>query len=152
VCCGFLSPLKNSSPWPGFEPATFGSSGKHTNNYTTNATAGPLQRRSTSPQPFPLISRLTHATTLLYVIIYIKQYNGRLGSSGSIVSDYRLHDRAIEVRFPAEAKNFPSSLCVQTGSGAHPASCPIGTGGPLTGVQCGRGVTLTTHPHLVPRS
>jgi hypothetical protein len=29
-----------------------------------------------------------------------------LGSSGSIVSDYTLDDRAIEVRFPAEAKGF----------------------------------------------
>jgi hypothetical protein len=50
-------------------------------------------------------------------------------SSGSIVSDYGLDDRAIGVRFPAAAKDFSSSLCVQTGSGAHPASCPMGTGG-----------------------
>jgi hypothetical protein len=73
-------------------------------------------------------------------------------SSGSIVSDYRLDDRAIGVRFPAGAKDFSSNLCVQTGSGAHPASCPMGTGGPSPGVKRGRGVTLTTHPHLVPRS
>jgi hypothetical protein len=45
------------------------------------------------------------------------------------VSDYGLDDRAIEVRSPAGAKDFSSSLCVQTGSGAHPASCPMGTGG-----------------------
>jgi hypothetical protein len=31
--------LKNPSPWPGFEPASFGSSGKHTNHYTTKATS-----------------------------------------------------------------------------------------------------------------
>jgi hypothetical protein len=48
-------------------------------------------------------------------------------SSGSIVSDCGLDDRAIEVRSLAEAKDFSSSLCVQTGSGAHPASCPMGT-------------------------
>jgi hypothetical protein len=30
--------LKNPSPWPGFEPATFGSSGQHTNHYITKAT------------------------------------------------------------------------------------------------------------------
>jgi hypothetical protein len=30
--------LKNPSPWPGFKPATFGSSGQHTNHYTTKAT------------------------------------------------------------------------------------------------------------------
>jgi hypothetical protein len=41
-------------------------------------------------------------------------------SSGSVVSDYGLDDRAIGVRFPAEAKNFSSILSVQTGSGARP--------------------------------
>jgi hypothetical protein len=54
-------------------------------------------------------------------------------SSGSIVSDYGLDDRAIGVRFPAAAKDFSSIPCVQTGSGAHPASCPMGTGGPFPG-------------------
>jgi hypothetical protein len=52
-------------------------------------------------------------------------------SSVSIVSDYGLDDRGIGVRSPAEAKDFSSNLCVQTGSGAHPASCPVGTGGPF---------------------
>jgi hypothetical protein len=51
------------------------------------------------------------------------------GSSGSIVSDYGLDDRAIGVRFPAGTKDFSSILCVQTGSEAHPASCTMGTGG-----------------------
>jgi hypothetical protein len=41
------------------------------------------------------------------------------------------------------------SLCVQTGPETHPASCTICTGGPSPG---GGGVTLTTHPCLVPRS
>jgi hypothetical protein len=30
---------------------------------------------------------------------------------------------------------FSSSLCVQIGSEAHPASCPIGTGGPFPGAK-----------------
>jgi hypothetical protein len=51
------------------------------------------------------------------------------GSSVSIVSGYRLDDRVIEVRSPAEAKDFSSTLCVQTGSGVHPASNTVGTGG-----------------------
>jgi hypothetical protein len=51
------------------------------------------------------------------------------GSSVSIVSGYGLDDRAIEVRSLAGAKDFYGSLCVQTGSGAHPASCTMGTGG-----------------------
>jgi hypothetical protein len=46
------------------------------------------------------------------------------GSSGSIVSDYGLDDRG----------SIPGGgLCVQTGSGAHPASCTMGTGGPFPG-------------------
>jgi hypothetical protein len=49
-------------------------------------------------------------------------------SSGSIVSDYGLDDRGIGVGSPAGAKGFSSNFCVQTGSGAHPASCPVGTG------------------------
>jgi hypothetical protein len=55
------------------------------------------------------------------------------GSSVSIVSDYGLDDRAIGVRSPAGARDFSSILCVQTGSGAHPASCTMGTGGPFPG-------------------
>jgi hypothetical protein len=49
------------------------------------------------------------------------------------VSGYGLDERAIEVRSPAGAKDFSSSPCIQTGSGAHPASCPMGTGGPFPG-------------------
>jgi hypothetical protein len=60
-------------------------------------------------------------------------------SSGSIVSDYGLEDRAIGVRSPAGAKDFSSSLCVQTGSGAHPVSCIMGTGGPFPGGKSAAG-------------
>jgi hypothetical protein len=56
-------------------------------------------------------------------------------SSGSIVSDYGLDDRAIGVRSTAGEKDFSSSLCVQTGSGAHPASCTMGTAGPFPGAK-----------------
>jgi hypothetical protein len=51
------------------------------------------------------------------------------------VSGYGLDDRAIEVRSPAGAKDFSCSLCVQTGSGAHPASYTMGTGGPSPGAK-----------------
>jgi hypothetical protein len=51
------------------------------------------------------------------------------------VCDYGLDDLAIGVRFPAGAKDFSSSLFVQTSSGAHPASYPMGTGGPFPGVK-----------------
>jgi hypothetical protein len=39
----------------------------------------------------------------------------------------------IGVRSPAGAKDFSSSLCVQTGFGAHPASCTMGIGGTFPG-------------------
>jgi hypothetical protein len=51
------------------------------------------------------------------------------------VSHYGLDNRAIGVRSAAGAKVFSSSLCVQTGSGAHPASCTMGTGGPIPGAK-----------------
>jgi hypothetical protein len=53
-------------------------------------------------------------------------------NSVSIVFDYGLDDRAIEVRSPTEAK-VSFILCVQTGSGAHPSSCTMGTGSPSPG-------------------
>jgi hypothetical protein len=49
------------------------------------------------------------------------------------VSDYWLEDRAIGVRSLAGAEDFSSSLCVQTGCGAHPVSCTMGTGVPFLG-------------------
>jgi hypothetical protein len=69
---------------------------------------------------------------LLYLSYLLFNMRSR-GSSVSIASGYGLDDWAIEVRSLAEAKDFSSSLCVQTGSGAHPASCTMGTGGPFPG-------------------
>jgi hypothetical protein len=53
---------------------------------------------------------------------------------------------------PAEAKNFSSSLSVQTSSETHPASYPVGTGGRFAGDKAQPGMTLTTNLRLVPRS
>jgi hypothetical protein len=68
------------------------------------------------------------------------------GISVSIVSGYGLDDRAMEVRSPAEAKDFSSSLCVQTGSGTHPASCTMGTGGPHPGAKARPGRDASHSP------
>jgi hypothetical protein len=91
------------------------------------------------------------ATVICILVAYIVRGRSRV-SSGSIVSDYGLDDRAIGVRSPAGAKDFSSSICVQTGSGAHPASCTMGTGGPFPGGKARPGRDAATHPHLVPRS
>jgi hypothetical protein len=69
------------------------------------------------------------------------------GSSVSLVSGYGLDHQAIEVRSPAEAKDFSSILFVYTGSGAHPASCTMGTGGPFRRAKVHPGCD-TDHSHL----
>jgi hypothetical protein len=46
---------------------------------------------------------------------------------------------AIAVRSPAEARHFYPNLCVQTGFGAHPASYPMGTGGPYAAAKARQG-------------
>jgi hypothetical protein len=40
------------------------------------------------------------------------------------------------------AKDFSSSLCVETASEIHPASYSMGTGGPFPGVKRSRGIKL----------
>jgi hypothetical protein len=67
---------------------------------------------------------MSYASRLLVQLLTLY---GEPGSSVSVVSGYGLDDLAIEVRSPAEAEDFSSSLCVQTCSGAHPAFCTMGT-------------------------
>jgi hypothetical protein len=55
------------------------------------------------------------------------------------------------VRSPTEAEDFSSSLCIQTGSGAHPASCTVGTGGLFPGSKVRPWHDADYSPHLVPR-
>jgi hypothetical protein len=57
----------------------------------------------------------------------------------------------VGVRFPAEARDFHLLHNVQTGAGAHPAFSPMCTGVLFAG-ESGRGLKVTTHLHLVPRS
>jgi hypothetical protein len=59
-------------------------------------------------------------------------------------------DWTLVVWSPTEG--FFSRLCVQTSSEAHPSSCTMGTGVLSLGVKRDQGVTLTTDPHLVPKS
>jgi hypothetical protein len=73
-----------------------------------------------------------HSTTIFptNISMYFLFLRSR-GSSVSIMSDYGLDDRG---SIPGRGKGyFSSSLCVQTGSGAHPASSTMGTGGPFLG-------------------
>jgi hypothetical protein len=67
----------------------------------------------------------------VYIFYYIILLNWSRVSSGSIVSDYGLDDRG-SISGGGQ-RIFSFSLCVQTGSGAHPASCTMCTGGPFPG-------------------
>jgi len=64
-------------------------------------------------------------------------------SAVGIATGYGLDGPGIESR--CEARFFAP---VQTGPGAHPASCTMGTGS-FQGVKSGRGVSLTPQPLLV---
>jgi hypothetical protein len=72
------------------------------------------------------------------------------GSSVSIVSDYELDDRAIGVRSPAEAKDFPVTSVSRPALG--PTQPPVHWVHPFPGAKRGRGMTLTTHRHVASRS
>ena len=67
------------------------------------------------------------------------------GSSVGITTELRAGRSGIESWW---GRDFSP---VQTGPGTHPASCKMGTRS-FPGVKCGRGVLLTTHPLLMPRS
>ena len=78
------------------------------------------------------------------ILNFIRYFNFRgAGGSVGIVTDYGKDGTGSN---PGWDEIFhPSS------PGDHPASCKMGTGS-FPGVKCGRGVLLTTHRLLVPRS
>jgi hypothetical protein len=84
-----------------------------------------------------IIKHLCQTVTKIQFILHLmlgKHYI-ELGSSVSIVSGYGLDERVIKVRSPTEAKDFCSSLCVQTVSGAHLTPFRMRTGGPFPGAK-----------------
>jgi hypothetical protein len=89
----------------------------------------------------------THYSPLLQDLLELLK---EPGSSGSIVSDYGLDDRAIGVRSPVGAKDLSSVSRPALRPTQPPVQWAPGVLSP--GVKHGQGVTLTTHPHLMPRS
>jgi hypothetical protein len=91
---------------------------------------GARQRYFSSP---PRLDRLCGPSSLLF-----SGYRGFFRSRDSSVGialGYGLDDRGSRVRFPAGAGNFSLHHRVQTGSGAHAASYPVGTRGSFPGVK-----------------
>jgi len=94
------------------------------------------------PKPWPLHHSVNWWFSGYITIILLPLWAGYL----SRYSDWLRAGRSgIESRW---GRDFPT---VQTGPGAHSAFCKMGTGS-FSGVKCCRGVLLTTHPLLVPRS
>jgi len=71
------------------------------------------------------------------ILAYLASNKSR-DSSIFIVTGYGLDDQMISVRFPAGAGNFSLRQRVQNGSGAHPASYPVGSGALSLGVKQSR--------------
>jgi hypothetical protein len=67
--------LKNPSPWPGFEPATFGSSGLHTNHYTIKATEDKNTHLQISVELY--LSLHLHRTVLKHQTAFRERQYGR---------------------------------------------------------------------------
>jgi hypothetical protein len=65
---------------------------------------------------------------------------------------YGLVDRAIQVTSPVGATIFVSNLVSPDRLWGPPSLLSNGYRGPFSGEKRGRDVTLTTHPHPVPRS
>ena len=90
-------------------------------------------------------SWLTRSPVHHVIIGLLHVGNWWAGSSVGIATELRAGRSGIESRW---GRDIPPA---QTGPGAHPASCKMGTGS-FPGVKCCRGVLLTTRPLLVPRS
>jgi hypothetical protein len=68
------------------------------------------------------------------------------------ISDSNFEREAVSLSVGSSGTPEEFRFRIQTGSGALPASCTMGTDVLSQDLKRVRGVTLTTHPHLVPRS
>jgi hypothetical protein len=114
----------------------------------------------TSSTCFPVHPH-SHSLSKLYnlfigegVVKYTKKQTQHLflychNSSVGIATGYGLDDLDSRVWLPAVAGNFSFHHCVQNGSGAHPASYPMGTRGSIPGSKVAR---AWSWPHSPPSS
>jgi hypothetical protein len=114
----------------------------------------PAQRLWASNTGFLRTTAMIYLSLICYcfTIYTLPLISGSRCSSFSIVSGYGLDDRAMRFDSRQRQEDFSSRLCVQTWSGAHPASCTMRTEGPFPGGMRGRGVILIIRHHLVSRS
>ena len=98
-------------------------------------------RKLSSPLSFPI--SIPYAPFAYLCMLHILPCGP--GSSVGIATELRAGRSGIESRWGWDFSP------VQTGPEAHPAFCKMDTGS-FPGLKCGRGLLLTTHPLLVPRS
>jgi hypothetical protein len=84
----------------------------------------------TSLQFTPLPFNLFYFNSLYFTLHYRSR-----DSSVALALGYGLDDRGSRVRFQARAGNFSLHHRIQNGSGAHPASYPMGTRGSFSGCK-----------------
>jgi hypothetical protein len=96
-----------------------------------------------------VFTTINSITLLPVLVLYLQQLIPlHCGPDSSVGIATELRAGRSGDRIPVGAR---FSAPVQTGPGVHPASCTMGAGS-FPGVESGRGVTLTPHPLLVPRS
>ena len=83
------------------------------------------------------VDHCTNCRFFILNLVYSMRYYSGPGSSVGIATELRAGRSGIKTRW---GRDFPP---VQTGPGAHPASCKMDTGS-FPGVKCGWGVLLTT--------
>jgi hypothetical protein len=97
-CAADFIALRNPSPWPGFELATFGSSGQHTNHYTSKATP---------PTPLPASNhRYKMSTGTSTVYKYVREHypisNEHRGARG-----HQVENPCPRVRYVMYSEDLP---------------------------------------------
>jgi hypothetical protein len=92
-----------------------------------------IKPRITMRSPRSHAPRVSHLFMYIWRTIEPLHLTQSRDSSVSIALGYGMDDRGSRVRFPARAGNFSLHHRVQNGSGAHPASYPMGTGGSFLG-------------------
>jgi hypothetical protein len=76
--------------------------------------------------------QINNYPVLIHFCAWIMSRDSLVGTA----TDYELDNRIIGVRLPGRVTGkFSLHRCVQTGSGANPASSPMGIGGSFTGVK-----------------
>jgi hypothetical protein len=100
--------------------------------WTHMHTGLPLEMQPKLQQCLHAYGRDQHCCLIQYFFVRVRTRKSSRPSANSF-------DRNLKILLP------------KTGSGAHPAFCPMSTGGYLPGER-GRRLKLTTHIHLVPRS